>query len=398
MPTPLLIISDAPTSGTGLGRITRDLATRIHAHLPEFKVATLGYAGPYSSRLGFAQYQIDMKDWVVNNLPEVWEDFAGDAAGIILSVWDASRLLWFSRPETCPDRRLGKWLLKASIQRWGYFPIDATGPNDKLTGILKHTIEPYHRILAYSKWAEDILRRTLVGSPKLDGLTNLPHGIDTSVFYPRDLHAARHGFGERIGARTSKGKWFNIPDDVFLVGIVATNQVRKDWGLGIQTVAELAKERKVMVWCHTDVLERHWSLPALLNDFGLIDNHIVTSLDLSDEQMAWCYSACDVTLGIGLGEGFGYPIFESLACGTPCIHGDYGGAAEHMSSQMLVRRWASRLEGPYCCQRPVFFPPDWRDAVNGIAGYPRSIASLPPRLDWNNLWKEWSSWLTKGLI
>ena len=42
MPTPLLILSDAPTAGTGLGRITRDIAKRIRADLSDvFEVATL---------------------------------------------------------------------------------------------------------------------------------------------------------------------------------------------------------------------------------------------------------------------------------------------------------------------------------------------------------------------
>jgi hypothetical protein len=118
-PVPLLILSDAPTAGTGLGRITRDLATRIHAHLPEFKVGTLGYGGPYSSKLGFAQYQIEMENWVVMNLPEVWEDFAGDEPGTLLTIWDSSRLLWLSRPECGPDARLRKWLAKRPFDLHG---------------------------------------------------------------------------------------------------------------------------------------------------------------------------------------------------------------------------------------------------------------------------------------
>jgi len=53
-----------------------------------------------------------------------------------------------------------------------------------------------------------------------------------------------------------------------MVGIVATNQARKDFGLGIQAVSELARERKVILWIHTDELERHWSIPALVHDYG----------------------------------------------------------------------------------------------------------------------------------
>jgi glycosyltransferase involved in cell wall biosynthesis len=402
MPTPLLIISDAPTSGTGLGRITSDLAKRIALHLPEFRVATLGYGGSYSRALPFPQYTTEMKDWVIYNLPEVWHDHAGDEKGAILTIWDASRMLWFSRPENCGDSRLRKFLEEGDFAKWGYFPMDATGPHHKLTAYLKHVIEGYDRVLAYSKWAEDILRRTLIRPDLLSGLTNLPHGIDASVFYPRPRVQARHSFGYRINARDTKGKAVNVGDDSFLIGIVATNQARKDYGLGIQVAAELKKSRKINLWIHLDELERHWSIPALLNDFGLLKEAIVTCVPFTDDQMAWCYSACDVTLGIGNGEGFGYPIFESLACETPCIHGDYGGAAEHMSPEMLVPHPEGpvelqfRLEGIYNCVRPVHNPLDWEHAVRMTIGH-REPVTLPPDLDWINLWPRWAEWFKAGL-
>src|SRR5438309_8429213 len=112
MPVPLLIISDSPNSGTGLGRITRDLATRIHEHLPDvFTVGTLGYGGSYTRALSFPQYTIEgMQGWVLPTLPEVWKDFAGEEKGIIFTIWDASRMLWFSRPENCPAQHLRKFL------------------------------------------------------------------------------------------------------------------------------------------------------------------------------------------------------------------------------------------------------------------------------------------------
>jgi len=227
----------------------------------------------------------------------------------------------------------------------------------------------------------------------------LPHGVDTSVFYPRPRIQARHSFGQRLGAKNVRGNKIGQPvsiaDDALLIGIVATNQVRKDWGLGIQAVAEVAKTRNVVLWIHIDQLERHWSIPALLYDFGLQEKAIVTVTDYTDEQMAWAYSACDVTLGIGLGEGFGYPIFESLACGTPCIHGNYGGAAEHMPPWMLVNAEAERIEGPYNCIRRVYSPYEWRDKI--LQADKRRV-ELPAHLDWNNLWPRWADWLKAGLV
>jgi len=120
-------------------------------------------------------------------------------------------------------------------------------------------------------------------------------------------------------------------------------------------------------------------------------------MPFTDEQMAWCYSACDVTLGIGMSEGFGYPIFESLACGTPCIHGaDHGGAAEHMPEDMLVKPVHVRIEGVYNSVRPVH---DYRDWYQKLYLMPKKTGGslLPAYLDWNALWPSWKEWLLKGV-
>jgi glycosyltransferase involved in cell wall biosynthesis len=396
-PTPILILSDAPTAGTGLGRITRDLSSHISRDLGDrFRVATLGYGGSYTRALDFPQYTLDMKNWVCYNLPDVWDDFAGKEHGILMSIWDASRLLWLSRPENCDDPRLARFLERQPFDLWGYFPMDASGPHDKLTAILSHTMDNYDRVLAYSKWAEAILQRSL--SPVDLDLDSRPHGIDTSVFFPRHRIAARHGFGQRIGAKTlTKNKYLSIPDDAYCIGIVGTNQVRKDYALGLQTIAEIRKSRPVFIWIHIDMLERHWSIPALINDFGLQEVTCVTTIELTDDQMAWCLSACDLTLGIGNAEGFGYPIFESLACGTPVVHCNDGGAAEHLPESMKVDPISWRLEGPYNSRRGVYRLEDWVEKAQGLADTKTGESLLPPDLDWVNLWPRWSQWFEKGL-
>ena len=113
-PTPLLIISDSPSANSGLGRITRDLATRVHEHLGDlYRVASFGYGSVGSRKLPFPQYYMPkIEDWVLPDLPDVWEDFAGNECGIVMSIWDCSRMLWFSRPDRyCPDGKLRKWLM-----------------------------------------------------------------------------------------------------------------------------------------------------------------------------------------------------------------------------------------------------------------------------------------------
>jgi glycosyltransferase involved in cell wall biosynthesis len=393
-PIPLLIFSDAISAPSGLARITRDLASRIANNMPGvFKVATIGYGGSGSSRFPFTQYSWTRNDeWIIHDLEDVWHDLAGDRKGIFLSIQDASRMLWFARPETCSDARVRRFLESKPFKKWGYFPIDATGPNNRLSLVLGECIRGYDRVLCYSEWARKIVENTLgkEDSEERD-LDQLPHGIDTTVFYPRPRARQREMFG-----RMAVGKSVSIPDDELLVGIVATNQARKDYGLGIAACAELSKTRKVRVWVHTDVLDRHWSIPYLLGDFGLSGGNLISLGQFTDDVMAKLYSACDVTLGIGAGEGYGFPIFESLACGTPCIHGNYGGASEHLDPAFVVASENHRYEGIYGCLRPVFNPASVARNVNFVMEQ-KCKAELPVGLDWNNLWPRWEQWLRKGI-
>lgn len=390
-PIPLLIWSDTPSAPTGLARICRDLATRIALHLRDvFRVATVGYGASGSSKLPFQQYHWTFRnDWHMPELPEIWEDFSGGEKGVLFTIQDASRVLWLARPETGTDQRLRTWLEKKPFQLYGYFPMDATGPNNRLSLMLKECLMGYDRVLCYSEWARRIVENTLGEdqSRKRD-LDQLPHGIDTSIFYPRPRARQRQMFGQM-----AVGKPVVIADDELLVGIVATNQARKDWALGIATCAELAKSRKVRIWMHTDVLERAWSIPYLLADFGLTGGNLISLGHFSDDVMARLYSACDLTLAIGLGEGFGFPIFESLACGTPCIHGDYGGAAEHLLNCYKIAPECYRYDGIYGCVRPVYNSEQWvRQSV--LVSAVRSV--VPSRLGWNALWPRWEAWLRKS--
>jgi glycosyltransferase involved in cell wall biosynthesis len=174
---------------------------------------------------------------------------------------------------------------------------------------------------------------------------------------------------------------------------VATNQARKDWALAAETVAILSHVHKIRLWIHTDTLERHWSIPALLADYGLLDKTMISLGYLSDDNMAQAYSACNVTLGPGA-EGWGLPLAESLACGTPVIHGNYAGGAEITPIEMHVEPIAYRAEGLYACVRPVYNPQDWADRALQFAG---QRTHLDPQYDWNNLWPRWKSWLQKGI-
>ena len=263
------------------------------------------------------------------------------------------------------------------MKKWLYHPVDAEGPYGKLSGRLSETMKLFDRVLDYSAFSCRVTGNT----------EHLHHGIDTSVFHPYDRIESKRQFRE-LGFQ-------NLNDDDFLVGIVATNQPRKDWALGIQTCRILLDRGvNVKVWCHVDVLDRHWSIPNLIADYGLGGRVTITDANFKDEQLAKFYSACDVTLSIGLGEGFGYPTYEALACGTPVVAGDYCGSEWLSGGAGVVSPVAWRFEGPYSCKRPVYDADDWADMAQELA---TRKGKLPNRLDWTNLWPEWEQWFREGL-
>jgi glycosyltransferase involved in cell wall biosynthesis len=345
-------------------------------------------------------------DWLLPSLPEVCKDFFGEEKGIIMTIWDACRLNWLATPRQCAELfgsfpGLQRWAIKRLFDLWGYMPIDSSGPNDKLTYPVMKTILGFDRLLAYGPFGEDVLRRTL-GNYEADKrhLTNLPHGVDSSVFYERDRFTSRSLFLENTGAATllsmldPKTNRTRIPrDDEVLIGIVCTNQSRKDIPLALETCSILARNRKLRVWLHTDILERCWSIPSLLVDYELLDKAVISLGFLSDEIMAFAYSACDITLGPGA-EGFGLPIAESLACHTPCITGSYAGAGDFVPEDMQVDSVAFRYDGSYSQKRPVYRAEDWAKKAEEWIG---KRAILDPRYDWDNLWlNEWEPWFREA--
>jgi glycosyltransferase involved in cell wall biosynthesis len=394
-PIPLLLVSDSPAAPTGLGRITRELAVRIHENLGDtFRLATLGYGGNYSSRFKWPQYQISrLEAWSVPDLPRVWKDFAGDEKGIILTIWNPSWLPWLADPEKLAPGTLKDFLKTKPFERWGYFPVDAEGPNGKLPAEVEMVIKGFDRPLMYTQWASDLVENTC-------GLKvpHLPHGTDTNIFYPRDKREMRKTFLRTVNGLGEPKEGENpmlMADSVFLVGAIATNSARKDWNLCFEVCQELLRRGvNVGLWAHTNALSKHWNIMGLAKAYGMEGRIVPTVTELTDEQMAEAQCACDVTIMPSLGEGFGLPIFESLACGVPCIHIDYAGAAEFLPDEYKVKPVAFYGEGFYANRRPVSTPSDWADKIQAAYG---TKAELPSKLTWENLWPRWKAWLEDGV-
>lgn len=390
--TPLLFLNDAPDHHTGLARIGRDLAS-LACTLPEFRVGYLGLGGVGRRKLPWMQYSFPSDaDFGQHHIQEVWHDFAGEEHGIIMSLWDASRMLWFGQPQSQPNQALRVFLGEGrSFQKWGYFPIDSTGPNGiSLSGGMTSAVMGYDRVLAASEWGGEVLRQS--GRGDVDWI---PHGLWLDKFKPDNR------------ARLLMRRSADAPvESVIEIGCNMSNQARKDWPVAFEAAAILRQHygNRFRFWAHTDALIRHWNLYALAADFGVSDCTDIT-MELSDEQLALRYSACDCTMLPSGGEGFGYPVAESMACGTACVVPDYAAAQELVPEVWRVRPVTYRIDTIHNVQRCVLNGHGFAEAMKvqielkrvDWQGRGEEIREGVEHLEWGKLQTVWKKWLLDGV-
>jgi glycosyltransferase involved in cell wall biosynthesis len=159
----------------------------------------------------------------------------------------------------------------------------------------------------------------------------VPHGIETDVFRPHDRAAAR----ER----------FDLPQDAFLIGMVAANgdssPSRKAWPEALRAYHRFKQTHPdALLYVHTS-LTGHAGGGAGVNIAWLCERIGLGPDDLrgtpqltydtdgvAPEQLAILYSAFDVLLSPSYGEGFGLAPLEAQACGVPVIVSDFSAQPE----------------------------------------------------------------------
>lgn len=246
---------------------------------------------------GLHKYSMD----VISSHSQKWN------ADITISLFDS----WIFEPE--PENRKAfdriRWVPWAPVDMEPIPPI-----------IVKKLAQSYQPIV-YSKFA-----RREAARAGLD-VRYVPHGVDTAVYAPTGKAAAR----KTIGA----------PNDTYIVGIVAANTgypSRKLLETNVRAFAEFHKRHPdSLLYLHTVMDERNQgiNLMELLQVLGLAVGQDVlfcdqyqNSIGYPDGHMANIYNSLDVLLAVSMGEGFGVPILEAQACGTPVIVGDWTAMSE----------------------------------------------------------------------
>lgn len=195
----------------------------------------------------------------------------------------------------------------------GYIPID--GP---FTAKMRDYMRNFHKIISYSKFGYNELLKWYPASK----VGYIPHGIDTETFRPLNVN-------EKDEAREWLEEKYGIPKDSFLgVDLSANMGPRKLLPLLMRTWSRFVKEyddAHLFLFCNAympfpkgyDLISHRIDLKMEKHIHFPKTNPIIQPW--SDEKLRKLLGAADVFVHNSVAEGFGLPLVETMACGTPPI-------------------------------------------------------------------------------
>ena len=177
-------------------------------------------------------------------------------------------------------------------------------------------------------WIDDVASTTGFEGAGIE-CDYVPHAFE-SVFAPTTSIVGSDGSAK------SPRELMNIGDDRFVVMMNAANKGivpnRKSFGENLLAFSLFAKKHDdALLYLHTEQFGAMGGidLVKLVNAVG-IPEHQVKFVDqfayrnqIPNHILAGLYSMSDVLLSVSMGEGFGIPVIEAQACGTPVIVSDW---------------------------------------------------------------------------
>lgn len=290
-------------ASTGFAKATHNICGALHAFGHEVHVLGVNYYGyphefPYKIYPAYAGG--DLLGFKL--LPQLVKELKPDIVILQTDPWHVSGYL-----TPFDDAPLS---LTENVQFIGVIAVDGKNTDGTMLNDLDH-------VVFWTEFARDeAVKGGYIGTSSVIGL-----GVDTSIFNPVPRASAREQFNfDNILAKRG------FAPDVFMVGCVGRNQWRKRLDLTVEYFAEWVHDYNVedaVLWLHVNPTSRDaWDLKGLVKLFDVEKQVLIPNLTgngVFESQMAVLYNSMDLLFSTTLGEGFGLPMFEAMACGIPLL-------------------------------------------------------------------------------
>lgn len=295
----ILWVSNSPHAGTGYGNQTRVMTPRIKdlGH----HVTLLAFYGLAGAPMSFQGMTVMPGGQNIHANDVIVADAVHFDADVVITLMD----VWVLAPD-----------VTSQVAWYPWTPVDHEPTPPQVVDALRTARRP----IAMSRFGERMLR-----AAGFDPYY-VPHGVDTAVYKPGDRAAARKAIG--------------FGDQEFVVGMVQANKgipSRKAFDPQIRAFAEFWRRHKdAVLYLHTDMYGTQGENIRRMIELAGLPRHAVAEVPaypyqrglITDAWMAMAYNAFDVLLSATRGEGFGIPIIEAQACGTPAIVTDFSAMPE----------------------------------------------------------------------
>lgn len=303
----ILIHSNCPWVTTGYGQQTALWAPRLASLGHEVAISGFyGLQGGRSVWRGHTVYPGGMSPYGDDVLPQHARHFGAD---LVITLMDAFVL------DPGAVRQV-----PCTVAHW--MPVDCheivEGGLPIGKGDLRVLEKGGGQPIAMTRFGQDQLRKA-----GFDPLY-VPHGIDTALFSPPE---------DRTALRQQMGV-----DDRFVIVINAANagQERKAFPEQFAAFARLRqKHPDALLMLHTLRFSKSGiPLADLVDSLGIAeavqwaDQDAYVAGTIGPQVLAAMYGAADLLSGCSMAEGFGLPVLEAEACGTPTVVTDGSAMAE----------------------------------------------------------------------
>ena len=333
----LLWYGDSPTANTGFGNVSRNVLKRLQ-ETGRFDITVLGiqyyedpmvdlfkaWDMPYKFIAAGNNHDHDMfgRKKLLNMILERHFD-------IVITFQDLPNLI--TKNFGCVNSirsaiEQAKTRFRKDIKWLIYTPVDGQLKQFELESVKEADMTAFYTKYGYASamklFVEEVTQETK--NPKIQKmlmdefnskLRFIYHGTDTNAYFPVD----------RRQVQEFRRTYFKIRDDEFLIINVNRNQPRKDLARTIEAYAKAkTKIPALRLYLHCRETDAGGQLKEIIKAYGnppgiIIPEKLDVIKGVDETTMNSIYNSADLYITTTLGEGWGLPVTEAMACKVPVI-------------------------------------------------------------------------------